>query len=49
LLAMTTLGGLSFTYWLNQHQARIAHADRILGEVTTLRDQARARPEDTAR
>ncbi len=49
LLAMTTLGGLTFTSLLQQRQARIASADRVLGEVTTLLAQARGRPEDMAR
>src|SRR5262249_57761904 len=49
LLALTTLGGLSFTYLLQQRQARAAAADRILGEATTLLAQARIQPDDPAR
>jgi serine/threonine-protein kinase len=49
LLAMTTLGGLSFIYLLQQRQARLAAADRVLGEATTLVAQARSRPDDPAR
>src|SRR5262249_61862442 len=49
LLALTTLGGLSFTYLLQQRQARAAAADRILGEASTLLAQARIQPDDPAR
>ena len=49
VLALTTLGGLSTTYYLQQRQARAAAVDRILGQAVTLRDQAAAQPEDVAR
>ncbi len=49
LLALTILGGLTFTYLLQQRQARFAAADRILAEVTTLLAQARTEPEEPAR
>ncbi len=60
VLALTTLGGLSTTYYLRQRQARAtavaqqrqaraAAAAGILVEALTLRDQARAHPEDPAR
>ena len=40
LLALTTLGGLAFTYELNQRQAAAARVDRLLAEARLLRDQA---------
>jgi serine/threonine-protein kinase len=49
VLALTTVGGLSTTYYLQQKQAHAAAVARILGEATTLRDQARADPDDPAR
>jgi serine/threonine-protein kinase len=49
LLALTTLGGLGFTYALNQRQARAARIDRMLAGARLLRDEARARREDVAR
>jgi serine/threonine-protein kinase len=49
LLALTTLGGLAFTYARQQAQARAARVDRLLAEARLLRDQARERPEDVAR
>ena len=49
VLALTTVGGLSTTYYLQQKQARITAVARILGEATTLRDQARAHADDPAR
>src|SRR5262249_12393488 len=36
LLAVSTLGGLTFTYAVQQRQARLAAADRVLGEASTL-------------
>jgi serine/threonine-protein kinase len=56
VLALSMLGGLSATYYLQQRveQARLAAAqeaavNRVLGEAETLRDQAKAHPEDLAR
>ncbi len=49
LLALSTLGGLTSTYALQQRQERLAAADRVLGEATTLLAQARDRPEELAR
>jgi serine/threonine-protein kinase len=46
VLALTTVGGLSTTYYLQQKQAHTAAVGRILAEATTLRDHARAHPED---
>jgi hypothetical protein len=46
---LTTLGGLSTAYYLQQRQARAAAIDRIVGQAVTLRDQAIAQPEDVAR
>ena len=49
ILALTALGGLSFTYAIHQRQARAARLDRLLAEATMLRAQARAQPDDVAR
>ncbi len=49
LLAMTTLGGLAFTYIAHERQTRSAAVDRLLGRATTLVDQARAQPDDAPR
>ena len=49
ILALTTLGGLSFTYRLQQRQARDATVAKLLGEATTLRNLALAQPDDPAR
>jgi serine/threonine-protein kinase len=49
LLALTTLGGLGFTYALHQQQARAARVERLLAGARLLRDEARARPDDVAR
>jgi serine/threonine-protein kinase len=48
LLAMTTLGGLTFTYLSHQRQAHEAALDRLVGRSSALLDQARAAPEDPA-
>jgi serine/threonine-protein kinase len=45
LLALTTLGGLAFTYELQRRQAHVARIDRLLAEATLLRNQASAQPE----
>ncbi len=47
VLAFMTLGGLSVTYVLQQRQARAARVERLLARAGFLRDEARARPEDT--
>jgi serine/threonine-protein kinase len=49
LLALTTVGGLAFTYARQQELARAARVDRLLAEARLLRNQARERPEDVAR
>jgi Flp pilus assembly protein TadD len=49
VLAFTTLGGLSTTYYLQQRTARAAAIDRIIGQAVTLREQAAAQPEDLSR
>jgi serine/threonine-protein kinase len=49
LLALTTLGGLTFTYVLYQRQARTAAIERVVVRATTLLDQARAQSEDVTR
>jgi serine/threonine-protein kinase len=48
LLAMGTLGGLTYTYLLHQRQTRIAARELRLGRASTLLDQARKQPEDPA-
>ncbi|MGO9914902.1 MAG: tetratricopeptide repeat protein, partial [Isosphaeraceae bacterium] len=48
LLALMTIGGLSVAYLLHQEQARAARVERLLARAGFLRDEARARPEDTA-
>jgi serine/threonine-protein kinase len=48
LLALTTAGGLAFTYLLHQHQERAARFAQILAEATALRDKARRDVEDPA-
>ncbi len=49
LLAMTTLGGLTFTYILHEQQARAAAGERLLGRAATLVDEAHAAPEEPVR
>ena len=56
VLAFTTLGGLSTTYYLQQRAerarqetAQAAAVDRVVGQAETLRDQAKANPEDVSR
>jgi tetratricopeptide (TPR) repeat protein len=49
VLALTTVGGLSTSYYLRQKQARAAAMDRVFAEATTLRDQARDHADDPAR
>jgi S1-C subfamily serine protease len=49
LLALTTVGGLSFTYITLQRQIHLAGQQRLLGLATTLLDQARAAPDDPVR
>jgi serine/threonine-protein kinase len=56
VLALTTLGGLSTTYYLQQRAERAhqraeqaAAVDRVVGQAATLRDQAKANPEDVSR
>ena len=49
VLALTTLGGLSTTYYLRQQAARAAAGQRIVDQVTTLHKQAIAEPEEIPR
>ena len=56
VLAFTTLGGLSTTYylqqraeWARQRIERDAATDRVVGRAETLRDLAAANPEDVSR
>jgi serine/threonine-protein kinase len=46
VLALTALGGLSATYYLQQRAARAAAGQRVIDRVTTLRGQALAHPEE---
>ncbi len=55
VLALTTLGGLSTTYYLQQRAERArqqiaddAATDRVVGRADTLRDQAQGNPEDAS-
>jgi tetratricopeptide (TPR) repeat protein len=49
LLALTTVGGLSFSYIARQRQIHLAGQQRLLGRAATLLDQARHAPEDPVR
>jgi tetratricopeptide (TPR) repeat protein len=49
VLALTTLGGLSTTYYLQQRAARAAAGQRAIDQVTTLQGQALAHPEEIQR
>jgi tetratricopeptide (TPR) repeat protein len=49
VVAMTALGGFTFTYILHQRQAGAAAVDRLLGRAATLLEEARADPEDPGR
>jgi len=49
VVALTTLGGLSTMYYLQQRPARAAAIDRVVGQAVTLRDQALAHPDDLSR
>jgi hypothetical protein len=49
VLALSTLGGLSTTYYLQQRQARAAAVERVVAQAVMLRDQALAAPEDVSR
>jgi serine/threonine-protein kinase len=49
LLALSVVGGLSFTFWTQQRQAREARVALAWKEATLLRDQATRAPEDVAR
>jgi tetratricopeptide (TPR) repeat protein len=49
VLALTTLSGLSTTYYLQQRQARAAAGQRVIDRVTTLHNQAVAQSDDIAR
>jgi hypothetical protein len=43
VLALTTMGGLSTIYFLQQRASQAAATDRIVGQAVTLRDQALCR------
>ena len=49
LLALTTLGGLGTTYYLQQRAARAAAGQRVIDQVTTLHKQAIEHPEEIGR
>ena len=49
LLALTTVGGLGTTAYLQQRQARAAQVELALNETTLLRDQALKAPDDLGR
>ncbi len=49
VLALTTMGGLSTTYYLQQRQAKAAAGQRVIDRVTTLQGQALANPEEIPR
>jgi tetratricopeptide (TPR) repeat protein/thiol-disulfide isomerase/thioredoxin/tRNA A-37 threonylcarbamoyl transferase component Bud32 len=49
VLALTTLAGLSTTYYLQQRAAQAAAYQRVIDQVTTLHNQAVAQPEDIQR
>ncbi len=49
LLALTTLGGLGTTYYLQQQTARAAAGQRVIDQVTTLHKQATDDPEEIGR
>jgi serine/threonine-protein kinase len=49
VLALTTLGGLSTSYYLQQRQARAAAGERVIDRVTTLQKQALDQPEEIRR
>jgi serine/threonine-protein kinase len=48
VLALTTMGGLGTTYFLQERSARAAAVVRVLSEASTLCDLAKGRPEDPA-
>jgi serine/threonine-protein kinase len=48
LLVLTTAGGLSFTYLLQQRQRREARFAQVLAEATALRDKALRQPGEPA-
>ena len=49
VMAFTTLGGLSTTFYLQQRHARAAAIERIVGQTATLHTQAIAHADDVAR
>jgi serine/threonine-protein kinase len=48
VLALSTMGGLGTTYFLQERSARAAAVSKVLSEALTLRDLAKGRPEDPA-
>jgi eukaryotic-like serine/threonine-protein kinase len=49
VLSLTLLGGLSTTYFVHQWQVQAGATDRVVGQAETLRNQAKANPEDLGR
>jgi serine/threonine-protein kinase len=49
MLAMITMGGLTFAYLAHERQARAAAGERLVGRATTLLEEARGQPDDPAR
>ncbi len=49
LVALTALGGLGTTSYLQQRAAQVAAGQRVIDQVTTLRKQAIDHPEETGR
>ncbi len=49
VLALTTLGGLSMTYYVQERAAQAAAGHRVIDQVTTLQGQALDHPEDFQR
>jgi len=49
VLVLSVVGGLSFTYWVQQRQARKARAELALNEATVLRNQALEGPDDVSK
>jgi eukaryotic-like serine/threonine-protein kinase len=49
MLALTIIGGLSASYYIQQHQARLTAESTLLARLSTLRDQALDHPDEPAR
>jgi serine/threonine-protein kinase len=48
LLVLTTAGGLTFTYWLQERQRREARFAQVVAEATILREKAQLQPAEPA-